>query len=286
MSAKLKRVLETIGFAVLSIALSIGVGWSFDHFYPNAAAGTSWVVGMLTFLIIETLEVLVRTAAHSDRQLEILTQLAISFRHEGSSRLLLHEALCFSGRQLSESETNTAWQKLSWFAEREYLVTNYINPDSFFATGLAKNVIQLQKAKQRVNETFQIRKVLIWRDAAERNSAIAQEILRMQQDDTRAMMGIREINYETIKKRAWLMDDLRKELGGRIDFAVFDSLAVVIWNLDDRREVKFGEVVVAEAEVIKFQRFFQELAKEADPIRGASTTTHANEREQQDRGQH
>jgi hypothetical protein len=88
---------------------------------------------------------------------------------------------------------------------------------------------------------------------------------------------VREIVYDTISKRAGLMNDLQKELHGRIDFAVFDNLVVVIWNLNDRREVQDGEVILSNTEVRKFQRFFHDLAKESDPIHSARAMIELNE---------
>jgi Family of unknown function (DUF6879) len=267
MNAKSKQVLEAVGLKLAELAVSIVAGYLFNRWHPDAAPGLEWVIGSVLFLVMQMVELVLHANRASRQQREDLAALAGTMARENKERVLLQIGLSHAGRDLTESETNTAWRELMWYTQREYRATNFIDPGPFYKSGHARNVLQLQKAKLRAQEGFSLRKVLIWKDAAERASPEAKTIVEMHLDDDHAPMQLHGILRDEIDAKSSLHADLMNNLGGQIDFAVFDRAVVLRWKLDAARKVVGGSVTVDAGAVAKCAAFFDQLAIEAAPLK-------------------
>lgn len=247
-------------------------GYLFSQMYPQAPDGLEWTIGAIVFIAAQMMEVTFRAGLQAERQDGVLSALSQTLATEGTERALLQAGLGYAGRELTPTETNIAWQKLSLLTQKSYVATNYIDPEEFYKSGLAEDVVQLQKAKIRVQEDFTVKKVLIWKNAQERDSALAEDIRRLHLDDPRASMDLKGILYEKIAKNEALCDDLARHLDGHIDFAIFDKRVVLTWQLTDDRKISGGCVIVGKDPAGRFCEFFDILSREASPI-----TTHTRQ---------
>ena len=79
-----------------------------------------------------------------------MASLTAALDQKGQADRLILEALKWTDRRLTENEVNSAWRRLSGLSEREYLVTSYLDPSTFFETGQAQDAIQLQKKEKEI----------------------------------------------------------------------------------------------------------------------------------------
>lgn len=262
----MKEQLKFIALNALKMLVSFGVGFLFHKFSPNAPDGSSWLIGSMAFLILHIWDQTHQAKKNLEEHRGSLSIIAETLARDSASQTLLHVALSYAGRPLDCGETTRAWRKLCWFTQEKYVATNFINPKPFYESGDAQDVVTLQMAKIRTDPKFAIMKVLIWKDATERDSPEAREIVDLHRKDPRAQMNLRGIVHGEVDQVKELKDGLSK-LGGRIDFAIFDDRVVLIWRLDQAtREVTGGSVVVSEQEVLNFTSFFDSLYGKSQPV--------------------
>ena len=85
-------------------------------------------------------------------------------------------------------------------------------------------------------------------------------------DDPEATMTLKGILREEIENNPLLRKPLRNQLGGQIDFGIFDDMVVLVWTLDDKRKPKGGKVIVGDTRVAAFRAFFDDLVQEAQAL--------------------
>lgn len=264
MQSPAKKILAEVAIKAGQLLAGLAAGYLLYRTDPTAPVGVKWIVGGMTVLILQMVETSVRLNRSAEQQREQLGELADTLARDAIERALLQFGLRYAGRTLSEEEIHLAWRQLTWFAQREYCATNYIDPPSFYR-GRALKVLQLQKTKLAAQENFRVRKVLIWQDEAEQQSPAAREIVKLHLDSIGPRMELIEILHPTIAQTPHLAKMLAGELGGDLDFAIFDNLMVLVWRLDAHRKIASGALFVGPEAVTKFSRFFQALHDEVQP---------------------
>ncbi len=243
--------------------------------------GLDWIVGALVTIGLLVIDIAIRVnrlteaqahgaaklkteiqqemAKAAERETAAITKLA-KLIDQQSDNGLVKKALSYANRELSPADTQSVWAELMDMARRSYRATNYIEPKSFYGSGKAQSVLLLQKTKLRLNPTnFNLQKVLIWDTQEERDSGAARKIVEEHQNDKLAQMHLRGILHRQITQDGKLSQILRDELGGQIDFAVFDEKVVLIWHLNAAREITGSEVLESPVRVEAFLKFFKHL---------------------------
>jgi hypothetical protein len=127
----------------------------------------------------------------------------------------------------------------------------------------ANSALAIQQAKVLRGGT-QIRKVFFVDDQSEFEPC--REILEKQME---AGLDLRYLQYKKIDSNT-VLSDLSKVLASR-DFGIFDHQCVLIWNLNNQRDIVNGELIVntneiSNNEIVKYERFFTQLWNASTPL--------------------
>jgi hypothetical protein len=206
------------------------------------------IIGLILGLVAVTL-VTLRTGLEelSKSAIRISSALSIKFKTDSDRSKFLR----YPRQELKTGDMSKTWIELLWQFKDTFSATNYIDP-AFFANPYADHGLAVQATKVSVHERT-IKKILIYDTDAELNSL--QPTLQGQHEAGLKVKHLRRKKIEENSELAAMLADL----GGNIDFGLFDSDIVLVWYLNPDRSVKGGAILFGEEQFMPYYNFFEAL---------------------------
>jgi hypothetical protein len=171
----------------------------------------------------------------------------------------LESILRYGGTSLNIESIDEVWLDLIWRCKEHYFATNYIRPSEIYRTGYAQAALRIQETKIKTRHVS-IKKVFILPDTDYDTDEIA-DINSVLLEQHSAGIEVKTIKRSKIQTHVGLKGKASKLK--TIDFGLFDSRFVLLWHLNDNRNIDGGSVLVQQ-NVDLYRSFFDSLFTEAD----------------------
>ncbi len=238
---KIKIYQVSFGIIIGIISFAFSEEKDFDTFIRSVLFGLVGIIAFTNF-----------TIQHKHEELDSRFTLILNeFAAIAIEKSFLSSLLMYGAIRIEKSETPKVWEELLWSTKERYWATTYTRPEEVFLQDSFQRAFSIQHAKKKAS-SVEFKLIYILDDISELNkfeAAIKSQF--------KSNFQIRYIEKDLIESTPLLRDKIKKLTSP--DIGISDSQCLWRLDLDEERQINYGEVIFDKEIIKKHLDIYKEL---------------------------